>query len=120
MARRCLGGFISFFSEISVPDQWQNQGEAQEKESYNPSRKSQAGYAAPLIRSLPLRVLYRCVSSWENMNMDQKSEHPGARSHTIFRLGDTVRVVSGPFVSFTGKIEGINQTKMLLKVKIAI
>jgi transcriptional antiterminator NusG len=37
-----------------------------------------------------------------------------------FRLGDTVRIVSGPFVSFTGKIEGINQSKSLLQVKVAI
>jgi transcription antitermination factor NusG len=28
--------------------------------------------------------------------------------------------MSGPFVSFTGKIEGINQSKALLKVKVAI
>ena len=38
----------------------------------------------------------------------------------IFRLGDTVRITSGPFVSFTGKIEGINQAKALLKVKVRI
>jgi len=37
-----------------------------------------------------------------------------------FRLGDTVRIVSGPFVSFTGKIEGINQSKSLLQVKVVI
>lgn len=37
-----------------------------------------------------------------------------------FRLGDTVRIVYGPFVSFTGKIEGINQSKALLLVKVAI
>lgn len=36
------------------------------------------------------------------------------------RLGDTVRIVSGPFVSFTGRIEGINQAKALLKVKVTI
>ena len=40
--------------------------------------------------------------------------------HHIFRLGDTVRIVSGPFASFTGTIEGINQSKALLKVKVAI
>ena len=40
--------------------------------------------------------------------------------HQTFRLGDTVRILSGPFVSFTGKIEGINQSKALLKVKVAI
>ena len=41
-------------------------------------------------------------------------------NHQIFRLGDTVRITSGPFVSFTGKIEGINQSKALLKVKVGI
>ena len=37
-----------------------------------------------------------------------------------FRLGDTVQILSGPFVSFTGKIEGINQSKALLLVKVTI
>ena len=37
-----------------------------------------------------------------------------------FRLGDTVRVLSGPFAAFTGKIEGINQAKRLLKVRVEI
>ena len=40
--------------------------------------------------------------------------------HQTFRLGETVRITSGPFVSFTGKIEGINQSKALLKVKMEI
>ena len=43
-----------------------------------------------------------------------------SKKHQVFRLGDTVRIISGPFVSFTGKIEGINQSKALLKVKVAI
>ena len=42
------------------------------------------------------------------------------RETQTFRLGDTVRIMSGPFVSFTGKIEGINQSKALLLVKVAI
>ena len=42
------------------------------------------------------------------------------QKHQTFRLGDTVRILSGPFVSFTGKIEGINQSKALLLVKVAI
>jgi transcriptional antiterminator NusG len=37
-----------------------------------------------------------------------------------FRLGDTVRVLSGPFASFKGKVEGINQSKRLLKVRVEI
>jgi transcriptional antiterminator NusG len=31
-----------------------------------------------------------------------------------------VRIKSAPFTAFTGKIEGINQSKSLLKVKIEI
>jgi|SRR5215213_8772059 len=34
------------------------------------------------------------------------------------RLGDTVRIKSGPFASFTGKVEGINQAKSLLNVMV--
>jgi len=45
---------------------------------------------------------------------------PSRRKPQTFRLGDTVRIVSGPFISFTGKIEGINQDKALLNVKVAI
>jgi len=37
-----------------------------------------------------------------------------------FRLGDVVRIRSGPFAAFTGKIEGINQAKTLLKVVVEI
>jgi transcriptional antiterminator NusG len=37
-----------------------------------------------------------------------------------FRLGDTVRIRSGPFTAFAGKIEGINQAKALLKVRVEI
>ena len=51
---------------------------------------------------------------------DKYRENPSERKHRIFRLGDTVRIVSGPFMAFTGKIEGINQAKALLKVKVTI
>lgn len=37
-----------------------------------------------------------------------------------FRLGDMVRIKTGPFAAFTGRIDGINQARMLLKVKINI
>lgn len=39
---------------------------------------------------------------------------------TIFHLGDTVRIKPGPFQSFTGKIDGINQARMLLKVEVKV
>jgi transcription termination/antitermination protein NusG len=51
---------------------------------------------------------------------DELQEWRRRRKHQVFRLGDTVRVVYGPFGSFTGKIEGINQAKSLLKIKVAI
>ena len=38
----------------------------------------------------------------------------------IIRLGDFVRIKAGPFAQFTGKVEGINQSKSLLKVKLDI
>ena len=41
-------------------------------------------------------------------------------SSFTFRLGDTVRIKSGPFTAFTGKVEGINQSKSLLKVIVNI
>ncbi|MDQ3754106.1 MAG: KOW motif-containing protein [Acidobacteriota bacterium] len=39
---------------------------------------------------------------------------------TTYRPGDMVRIKTGPFASFTGKIEGINQVKTLLKVVVEI
>jgi len=51
---------------------------------------------------------------------DELQERQQRRKPQVFRLGDTVRVLYGPFGSFTGKIEGINQAKSLVKVKVAI
>lgn len=42
------------------------------------------------------------------------------RQKIIYRLGDMVRIKEGPFQAFTGKVEGINQSKSLLKVKVEI
>jgi transcriptional antiterminator NusG len=42
------------------------------------------------------------------------------RQRLVFRLGDVVRIKSGPFAKFMGKVEGINQSKYLLKVKLEI
>lgn len=38
----------------------------------------------------------------------------------IYKIGDRVRIKAGPFSAFTGRIEGINQSKFLLKVAIDI
>jgi transcription termination/antitermination protein NusG len=45
---------------------------------------------------------------------------PDKPSRFVFRLGETVRIKSGPFQNFTGKVEGINQAKSLLKIRVNI
>lgn len=46
--------------------------------------------------------------------------HMDSRHKLIFKLGDVVRIKTGPFNAFTGRIEGINQSKFLLKVTVDI
>jgi transcriptional antiterminator NusG len=43
-----------------------------------------------------------------------------SKAKRIFRLGDEVRIKSGPFASFTARIIGINQAKAMLKVLVNI
>ena len=45
---------------------------------------------------------------------------PDKNSRFKFRLGDTVRIKSGPFQSFMGKVEGINKAKALIKVRVNV
>ena len=45
---------------------------------------------------------------------------PNKTSRFTFRLGETVRIKSGPFACFTGKVEGINQAKGLVKLSVQI
>lgn len=45
---------------------------------------------------------------------------PDKNSRFTFRLGETVRIKSGPFQNFTAKVEGINQAKSLVKVKVNV
>jgi transcriptional antiterminator NusG len=42
------------------------------------------------------------------------------RRPQTFRLGAVVRIRSGAFAAFTGRNEGINQAKRLLKVRVEI
>jgi len=53
--------------------------------------------------------------------MTDNEIQPGKKdSRFTFRLGDTVRIKYGPFTAFTGKVEGINQAKSLLKITVNI
>ena len=38
----------------------------------------------------------------------------------VFKLGDVVRIKAGPFAGFSGRVEGINQARALLKVAVEI
>ena len=42
------------------------------------------------------------------------------RRPQTFRVGDRVRIISGAFAVFNGKIEGINKAKSMLLVKVEI
>ena len=44
----------------------------------------------------------------------------GSSAKLVFRPGDMVRIKEGPFAAFSGRIEGINQSKSLLKVAVNI
>jgi transcription termination/antitermination protein NusG len=45
---------------------------------------------------------------------------PERRPLGTFRVGDTVRVRSGPFALFPARVEGINQSRSLVKVSVRI
>ena len=38
----------------------------------------------------------------------------------VYRIGDMVRIKAGPFTAFAGRVEGINQSKSLLKVSVNV
>lgn len=52
--------------------------------------------------------------------MSETGNGHGERQRRIFTLGEMMRIRTGVFSSFTGKIEGINQSKLLLKVRVTI
>ena len=42
------------------------------------------------------------------------------RSETMFRTGDFVKIIDGPFNNFSGYIEEVNEEKMKMKVMVSI
>lgn len=42
------------------------------------------------------------------------------RTETIFRVGDFVKIIDGPFNNFSGYIEEVNEEKMKIKVMVSI
>ncbi len=50
------------------------------------------------------------------LTQDESSE----RMETIFRIGDLVKIIDGPFNNFSGTIEEVNEEKMKIKVMVSI
>ncbi len=47
-------------------------------------------------------------------------EDDGERMETIFRTGDIVKIIDGPFNNFSGTVEEVNEEKMKIKVMVSI
>jgi transcriptional antiterminator NusG len=50
------------------------------------------------------------------ISMDEGDE----RIETIFRTGDIVKIIDGPFNNFSGNVEEVNEEKMKIKVLVSI
>lgn len=50
------------------------------------------------------------------INQDESTE----RMETIFRNGDLVKIIDGPFNNFSGTIQEVNEEKMKMKVMVSI
>ena len=50
------------------------------------------------------------------LNQDENTE----RMETIFRSGDLVKIIGGPFNNFGGTVEEVNEEKMKIKVMVSI
>ena len=50
------------------------------------------------------------------ISQDETSE----RSETIFRNGDLVKIIDGPFNNFNGTVQEVNEEKMKIKVMVSI
>ena len=71
-----------------------------------------------LIKSLDYQEIVKQMTEDEFQKLLRREPKKDARF--TFTLGETVRIKTGPFTSFTGRVEGINQAKSLLKVAVTI
>ena len=49
-----------------------------------------------------------------------KQEEDSERLDTVFRMGDTVKIIDGPFNNFSGTVEEVNEERMKIKVLVSI
>jgi transcription termination/antitermination protein NusG len=77
--------------------------------------QSVMGFLGNKTRPMPLQPeeVKRIVG---RITQDEDTE----RMETIFRIGDVVKIVDGPFNNFNGTIEEVNEEKMKIKVMVSI
>jgi transcriptional antiterminator NusG len=77
--------------------------------------QSVMGFLGNKARPMPLQPeeVKRIVG---RITQDEDTE----RMETIFRIGDLVKIVDGPFNNFNGTIEEVNEEKMKIKVMVSI
>ena len=68
-----------------------------------------ANQPAPLMPAEVKRIVGR-------ISQNEETE----RTETIFRTGDFVKIIDGPFNNFSGIIEEVNEEKMKIKVMVSI
>ncbi len=73
------------------------------------------GFLGPPTNPTPLQPdeVNRIIG---RLTQDENTE----RTETIFRTGDYVKIIDGPFNNFSGYVEEVNEEKMKIKVMVSI
>jgi transcriptional antiterminator NusG len=110
--RKFLPGYI--LVEMDLPDlNW--------KASCSKIRKIQGvtGFVGTPANKKPQPLTGDEARSILQKSGEIKGERP-VRTHQSFSAGEQVKIIDGPFESFTGTIEEVNQEKNKLKVMVGI
>jgi len=62
----------------------------------------------------------KALTEAEIQNIKQETEAKEAKDAKLYEVGEIVTVTEGPFETFTGTVEGIDQEKSRLKVSVSI
>ncbi|MFP6662633.1 MAG: transcription termination/antitermination protein NusG [Deltaproteobacteria bacterium] len=60
------------------------------------------------------------ISDAEVLEITQQMEEGATKPKDLFSVGDTIKVIDGPFLDFTGEVEGVKPEKGKLRVLISI
>jgi len=60
------------------------------------------------------------LGTGKNPSPLQPQDENGERMETIFRTGDLVKIIDGPFNNFSATVQEVNEEKMKIKVMVSI